>query len=262
MIQHIFIKEDTYWSCVGLSTNVWNLWSRVFGLLISTGLCLQQDRLGKCLKHISNKFALNPVPSSSMTSIQAVTSHVFTHGQAGWRPAVHQPSWLDTVGLWLSKVTAWDSEDWEQLSKVTAWDSEDWEQLSKLTAWDSEDWEQLSKVTAWDSEDWEQLSKVTAWDSEDWEQLSKVTAWDSEDWEQLSKVTAWDSEDWEQLSKITSVIHRSTDSGVQILQKVDCTCRAAFIGYIILTLTFKEKSIWALNLTDSASTVAFQKYIK
>jgi hypothetical protein len=81
---HIFGKEDTYLSCVGkkgVDMNCCHLWLHVFGLLISTEICLQQDWLGECLEDIFHKFALIPFSRESMKSMQVLTSHDFT--QAG-----------------------------------------------------------------------------------------------------------------------------------------------------------------------------------
>ncbi len=49
--------------------------------------------------NIPHPSALAPVLGSSMTMIQVLALHGFTHGRAKLRPVVRRPSWLDTDGL-------------------------------------------------------------------------------------------------------------------------------------------------------------------
>jgi hypothetical protein len=63
---------------------------------MSTEIGLQQVRFGGCLKLISQKFALTSAFSSSVTSIQVLTSHGFTLASLN-RPLLSiKISWLDT----------------------------------------------------------------------------------------------------------------------------------------------------------------------
>jgi hypothetical protein len=57
--------------------------------------------------HVSQRFALAPVPGLSIILIETLTSPDFTHGWAELRPTVHQPPLLDTPVL--HKMLTWNT---------------------------------------------------------------------------------------------------------------------------------------------------------
>ncbi len=102
-MQYLFAKKDTYLSCVGQNSHrhegCASLVACLYRQLISTEICLQQPSLVG-LKHISHGFALISVSSSSMTSIQVLTSTISR--MLGWVQTGYTPTLL----AWYSTALA------------------------------------------------------------------------------------------------------------------------------------------------------------